>query len=514
MSKYLKYTIQNTTPVRIADDETSQHGQTDTLRYFPGSTIRGYVVTQLSKNTDFENVKRTLFSGDICFLNAYPCIKGHETIPSLKGFYEDKKEIEGKKLLNNVIREDVKPGFKRASMGRFCYLEEDCICYSDVGVGEDVNINTGREADKKNMFRSRYIQKNQTFSGYILFQDGVSDELIRQIAGTLEGTMYLGNRRSAGYGACVCTQKEIEQGLPYKNLRVAKGGEYLYMVLLSNTVMRDQFGELTGLCLEDLAERLGCDSLSIERCATSTIEVHGYNRMWQGAVPSAVMYEAGSVFKLHASAPVSEEKLRELEASGIGIRRDEGFGQIVFLQDFTQLRCKLAVSFSEKQNRSIPSFGKRKDNENDLKIAATGLVMRRLEEAMDRYIITQKESQNPTYDLSQISSSKKGLVLSMCQQLCYQPVDAKIQILEFVKHEDEKNSKRKNHDGKRRPDVLCRYLTDILEGDLFQLVGVEWKNQCVMGIPLGEVLSKDRMIQYKLDLMIRQLRFDNRGGKA
>ena len=100
------------------------------------------------------------------------------------------------------------------------------------------------------------------------------------------------------------------------------------------------------------------------------------------------------------------------------------------------------------------------------------------------------------------------------QQLCYQPADAKKQILEFVKHEDEKNRKRKIHDGKNRQDVLCRYLIDILEGDLFQLVGLEWKNQCVMGIPLGEVLSKDRMIQYKLDLMIRQLRFDNRGGKA
>ena len=53
MSRFLKYTIKNLAPVRIADDETSQHGQTDTLKYFPGSTVRGYVVTKLSGEEKF-----------------------------------------------------------------------------------------------------------------------------------------------------------------------------------------------------------------------------------------------------------------------------------------------------------------------------------------------------------------------------------------------------------------------------------------------------------------------------
>lgn len=35
MSKYLKIDLKNLDPLRIADDRTSQHGQTDTLRYIP-----------------------------------------------------------------------------------------------------------------------------------------------------------------------------------------------------------------------------------------------------------------------------------------------------------------------------------------------------------------------------------------------------------------------------------------------------------------------------------------------
>ena len=43
MGKYIKYTIKTLEPVRIADDSLSHNGQAETLRYIPGSTIRGVV---------------------------------------------------------------------------------------------------------------------------------------------------------------------------------------------------------------------------------------------------------------------------------------------------------------------------------------------------------------------------------------------------------------------------------------------------------------------------------------
>ena len=49
MAEYIRYKIINTEPLRIADDSTSQSGQTTTLRYIPGTTVRGFVINQLAE---------------------------------------------------------------------------------------------------------------------------------------------------------------------------------------------------------------------------------------------------------------------------------------------------------------------------------------------------------------------------------------------------------------------------------------------------------------------------------
>ena len=62
MTEYLKIVFQNLEPVRIADDSTSQSGQTVTLRYIPGTALRGIVINALAVEEDFEEIKRRLFS--------------------------------------------------------------------------------------------------------------------------------------------------------------------------------------------------------------------------------------------------------------------------------------------------------------------------------------------------------------------------------------------------------------------------------------------------------------------
>ena len=61
-----------------------------TLRYIPGTTIRGYIVNQLVRENDFEKIKKDLFSNYVRYLNAYISMENQELIPSPKGFYEKK----------------------------------------------------------------------------------------------------------------------------------------------------------------------------------------------------------------------------------------------------------------------------------------------------------------------------------------------------------------------------------------------------------------------------------------
>ena len=120
MSRFIRFVIENCGPVRIANDETSQHGQTDTLKYIPGSTLRGLVVNSLlSQGEKFEKYKRRIFSSQVQFMNAYLMIEEKELIPSLKGFYEDKKEYTGKKQIENGMVTEIAAGAKRASLGHY-----------------------------------------------------------------------------------------------------------------------------------------------------------------------------------------------------------------------------------------------------------------------------------------------------------------------------------------------------------------------------------------------------------
>ena len=62
--EYIKYIIRNKEPLRIADDSTSQSGQTVTLRYIPGTTMRGYIINKMAASSDFEQLKEETHSRD------------------------------------------------------------------------------------------------------------------------------------------------------------------------------------------------------------------------------------------------------------------------------------------------------------------------------------------------------------------------------------------------------------------------------------------------------------------
>ena len=195
--RYIRFVVENREPLRIGDDETSQHGQTDTLHYIPGSAVRGMVVQALVRNpAAFEEDKKTLFSNRVHFLNAYPMGDGRDLIPSLKGFYEDKTEVPGKKPVENVLLADLTPGTKRASLGRFGYAEGDCFCYTDARIGETMHINRGREG-KRTLFFGQYLEKGQCFSGFITFDDSVDGKVIDRVKDAFGERILFGSTRFA-----------------------------------------------------------------------------------------------------------------------------------------------------------------------------------------------------------------------------------------------------------------------------------------------------------------------------
>lgn len=508
--KYLELEFYNTAPLRIGNDDTSQQGQTNTLLYIPGSTVRGLVINRLCREEqDFESMKKLLFSDHIHFMNAYVKQNGKGLIPSLKGFYEDKKACEGKKKIENVVvDEGITPGSKRAALGHYCCPEGDCMIYGSVMLGETMNINRGREGEKT-VFRSQYIRQGQYFTGYITFDGCVKEDIIEKIRKVFSDVVYIGNSRYGGCGACQCAAA-VKEGIPYPELRKKADRDKFYLVLLSNMTMRSSSGQPTGLDLDILAEKLGCGSLKLVKCATSVTEVMGYNRSWKGAVPSAVMYEAGSVFclKTKDGKAISAEKFAALEEEGIGIRRNEGFGQILFFDGYEMLKYKQAADTVQTQSgadRILPA-GCKKEPE-DVRIAARGLLSRRMERAMERYIVEER------LNLDGISNSKKGVIQSLCTELQYVPGEARACLTEYMNHSEVKDSRRKDHGQTKRQDKLRTYVRGMLERQLTDILkdtDTKWE---ALGLGIADVFSEEELMRFKLQLMIRQIRYANREGR-
>lgn len=501
MSNYLKIVFQNTEPVRIADDSTSQSGQTVTLRYIPGSAIRGAVINALAQEDDFEAIKKDLFSTKIRYLNAYLTEGKQELIPSPKGFYEDKTEQKGKKKIDNVVLcGEFSEGKKRAALGRFCYMDEDCVHYCNVDTGSDLKIKINDE--KQNVFRHEYICAGYTFTAYIAVED---ENLKDRIKGVFEGNLVLGNARSSGLGKCRVIQCEYTDSLPYEQYLPTKDQESeCYMMLLSGTVMRDEKGELCGLNLKTLGEKMGVADLHIMFCSTSTMDMRGYNHKWGTRTPSTVMYEQGSVFHLGYSGTLTTEKMRALCDQGIGIRLNEGFGRVLFLDRYENIKYKETMEFVRREN-SASSVQQYAEDQNTLQVVAKCYYRNLLEKQMNAYVVDHPLSKG------MITNSQIGALEAFTTAYQYEPRQGKEVIEDYLKHALDKEENSSVQKLRNNINELRQFVQKIFGTDLETLLSVTTKQKdCVMGIPKKELLNADEELKYKLELITRMIRYDNK----
>lgn len=504
MSEYLKVVFQNQEPVRVADDSTSQSGQTVTLRYIPGTALRGVVINALAQEEDFETIKKSLFSTNIRFLNAYLTDGERKLLPSPKGFYEDKSQQQGKKEIDNaVIDGEFEEGKKRASLGRFCYMEDDCVCYYNVDTGSDLKIKINDE--KQNVFRHEYMCAGYVFTGYI----AVGDESLRdRIRNVFSGDFVVGNARSAGLGKCRMLYCEDTDKIPYEEyLPDGDLEKECYMMLLSNTVMRNAEGELCGLDCDSLARKLGISDMEIAFCATSTVDVKGYNRKWGTKTPSAVMYEQGSIFHLKYTGILTREKMRQLCDQGVGIRLNEGFGRVLFLKEYEKIRYKKEQKI-ERKAEAVAMAQYREDQET-LRAAAGCYYRKLLERKMNAYVV-----KNP-FSKGKISGSQLGILESFATAYKYEPGKAKKFIDQYLDHA---LGKERNHNvQKDRNSVqeLKNCVRHIFDTDLDTLLSVETRQaDSVMGVPKAKLLTEEEKLEIRLALITKLIRYDNKKEEA
>ncbi len=504
MAGYLKVVLKNIEPLRIADDSSSQSGQTATLKYIPGTTIRGYVISRLAGEKDFESYKRNLFMEEVKFLNAYPVKNGKELIPTPKGFYEDKRVVEGKKDIQNVvINGQFSGGYKRASMGRFCHFQDDCIVHYGMETGSDMKIKMKVDSKKEqSVFRCEYMKPGNTFVSYIYVENEALKEKIRS---TFQDVIILGNARTAGLGKCeIISCEDVENTSYVEYSPKEEQRNSCYMMLLSNTAMRNKYGEICGIDEAALGERLGVENLKIAFCSTSTVDVKGFNRVWGSKIPSVVMFEQGSVFKLTFDGTLTSERIVDISQKGIGIRKNEGFGQVLILEDYEKINYKMS---GEKESHTIDGLeAPKQEDEKVLRNIARTYYHNQIENQMIKYVVEHPLKKQ------KISNSQLGTIQAFAVSGRYQPEKAKKDLMAYLQHERKKAEKNNSHKDRNSASYMESYINTIFSTELDELLNLP-KGDKIMGISKADILGESEVDLYKLKLLIDIIRYDNKEGK-
>lgn len=326
----LRLRLHTELPVVFTDPNRSDGNSTETYGFIPGSAIRGAVIEMLAAGDQawFAAHKAALL--DVRFVDAVP-VPDHALvpIPAFRGFYEDKDE----KTLECMVRNgNFTQGLKRARLGTFCALSGDTIHYWNARTGGATRILRGKDGEDTRMFQVRALSAGQDFEGYILLDDL---ELGEKLSQTLGKTLWLGADRYAGYGKCSVQVEAIPHPI-WQDVYGYQDGDTpqkeLYLLAIAPFTMVNNSGEPCGLDEAKLARLLGVKEVMVQCCATSMFRAGGYNRVWGCRAPSVHFYDRGSLFRLTCDPAPALDALRRVQREGLGIRRAEGFGQVLFLR--------------------------------------------------------------------------------------------------------------------------------------------------------------------------------------
>lgn len=352
---WIHYRLRLETPLAItqgtsAPTDRDRENHSAGLSCIPGSAIRGMVMSRLAAADPqwFAANKKALLQ-DVIFRSAFPMYALTDKdllrqIPTPLGFYENRQKTD----FYHILDRDVTPGDKRAKLGHYCRLRDTQLLHSSPAMEASLRItqtdpDTRRplSGDERKMFTSEAIAADALMEGWIYVPDPA---LAPRISAAFQSWICLGADRYGGSGLCEVTLDDTAPDRSEFGYGEADTiPDTLCMMLLTPTALMHD-GEVCGLTGGRLAGLLGVSKVSIERSATAILPYSGFNRKWGCALPTVNMYAPGSIFLLRCSEPPAPERLRELEIRGLGIRRSEGFGQVLFLRDFFRISSHVKLT--------------------------------------------------------------------------------------------------------------------------------------------------------------------------
>jgi len=436
--------------------------------YIPGSVIRGMMIGLFTRHNGVQELdasdtakRRTFFSEDVQYLNAYPVIGGTRALPVPKSWHVQK----GDSAPIYDFAWEVNHPENPKGVGGFAVADAEVVTKA---VEERfIAVHTQRDRQKGRsvqgsgaVYRYDSLAAGQTFAGAILCENDADAEWLSQfIYNGMEAQ--IGGARSAGYGRVKFEQVSLLDGWT-KEASHFKDGDPLVITLLSDTILRNLSGEyepnLSTLC-NALARRLNIDLAFLGEVSQAYLEttlVGGFNRKWGLPLPQTAALRMGStiVFTGHS---LTQAHVNALIRWGIGERRTEGFGRMgVNIYDRPQYKLPEAAEDSSDSTEQKPV--------EIYTYLPAPLAYRKLRQILDE-AITEKANELSRDIQKPPRSSQINALRSVVQNaLRANPIDTE-PLLEALNHIEERNAARRQFDKARvNGQKLIDWITDTLNG--------------------------------------------------
>lgn len=392
--KFISYQIKLLQPVLVTDLEGEPNSSVS-LNYLPGSVLRGAVINKFIRarkrhvgqseiDAADDEMQRLFFNGATRYLNAYPVDDSQRTLPTPLSWHSkkgDEKPVAGRPRVydfalydlpeeEHSMQTDLKWQVRREP---FCALSgrEIRLLRPErwLAVHTARNRKYGRplnperiaqmirnnKLDKDDeagtIYRYEALAADQTFEAVIICEH---DADAARLLPLLSGTARVGRSKVAGYGQIrfeAAKQLDTWRETPGK---LVSDGDKLIITFLSDALLRDKNGQFVvdrDIVREIVGKKLG-RQLELIDAFMRGHEVGGFNRKWGMPMAQALAVRMGSVF-VFKNPNCDPSKLRDLEMSGIGERRVDGFGRIAINWNITEKELHFAPDSKNGLYRSI-----------------------------------------------------------------------------------------------------------------------------------------------------------------
>lgn len=360
---YLRFDLILRSPA-IVSTISGDPNSPSTQSFVPGSVIRGAVATRLiADGEDAESAlfRRLILSGAVRYLHAYPHIAGTRAMPvplswkTSKGDPSCAQDLAGYSgdLDESTDAEDFGDKWPQDALASVAGAFVAPTIASGRRTLKDVRVNArlhqqrdrvkGRPwTDKQEnahgaIYTYEYLEPDQTFTGLIQVTEAAASDIDR-LKALLTEPILVGRARRAGYGGEAVISAVRQETGEYLNATgrldadVIANGRFRVLLTSAYVGRHPLTGQNDALAIEqELADLLG-SNIEIERRRWAFEVLGGFNRKWGLETPQVVALRGGSVLVLRArGGPLGLDVLRRVEHEGLGERRAEGFGRVLFL---------------------------------------------------------------------------------------------------------------------------------------------------------------------------------------